>query len=69
MKPDIAHIMKSSMPPEDGGESGKLDLDECAEEIMSAIHSKDVKGLVDALMDFFHEADKGPHEEGPPEEE
>lgn len=40
-------------------------LHACAEDLLAAIHAKDVAGMTDALKAFFHIADAAPHEEGP----
>ena len=45
------------------------DVMACAEDIMRAFESKDVKALAEGLMNFFHVADELPHEEGPHIEE
>lgn len=37
----------------------------CAQDLMTAIHANDVKGVADALKAAFEIADKAPHEEGP----
>lgn len=36
----------------------------CAQAIMDAIHSKDIKGLAEALKDAFEILDSEPHVEG-----
>lgn len=37
----------------------------CAQDLMDAIHSGDVKGVADALKAAFEIADSQPHSEGP----
>jgi len=39
-------------------------LHACADDLLEAIHAKDVAGVADALKAFFHIADSMPHEEG-----
>ena len=44
-------------------------LHAAAEDILSAVESKDSTALVSALHNFFEMCDEMPHEEGPHEEE
>jgi len=50
-------------------EEGHDTLHACAEELIEAIHSKDVAGAVAALKAIFEELDSEPHAEGPHTEE
>lgn len=36
-----------------------------AEDLISAVHAKDAKGVADAIKAAFEVVDAGPHEEGP----
>lgn len=42
-------------------------LESAAEDLMSAVHSKDIKGIASALRAAFEICDSQPHEEGPHE--
>jgi len=39
-------------------------LEACAEDLIHAVHAKDVHGVVDALRAAFQICDSEPHEEG-----
>lgn len=39
-------------------------IEACAQDLISAIHSKDIKAVADALYDAFSILDSMPHEEG-----
>lgn len=58
-----------STPPDkikrESDEGSDLDLLEtCSQDLISAIHSKDAKGVKEALKAFFEICDSEPHEEG-----
>lgn len=41
------------------------EMEACAQDLLSAIEAKDVKGIASALQAAFELADSTPHEEGP----
>lgn len=55
------HIMRE---PDEGAEEYDV-LHSAAEDLISAIHSKDVKAVAEALKAAFELMDSEPHEEGP----
>jgi hypothetical protein len=67
-KDDIAG--SSSTPvqmrePDDGEEYDSMHA--AAQDLIEAIHSKDIKGVAEALRAAFELSDSEPHEEGPHE--
>ncbi len=49
-------------------DDGEYDaIDSAAEDLISAIHSKNIKGVAEALKAAFELCDAQPHEEGPHE--
>jgi len=61
-------IIKNRTPDKDS-DSKDLDdnynLEDCAEEIIKAVHSADKTALASALKEAFQKMEKEPHEEGP----
>jgi hypothetical protein len=64
----IAIILGKMKPKHDAEEHMEEHPDEalhaCADDLIEAVHAKDVEGVTKALKAFFHIADAMPHEEG-----
>lgn len=74
MLPFLKHKQEGSMSEEDEpvkrtpDEESEYDmLESAAEDLISAVHSKDVKAVCSALRAAFEMLDSQPHEEGPHE--
>ena len=65
----IAGTIIKNRNPDKSSESEDLDksysLEDCAQDIIEAIHSKDKSALASALKEAFQKLDSEPHEEGP----
>lgn len=59
--PSESKLMKTQ---EDSG-SDSYGLESCADELIKAVHSKDIKATAQALKDAFYLLDSEPHDEGP----
>lgn len=58
--------MKTREPDQKPEESDDgAGLEACAQELIRAVHARDVKAVAQALQDAFELADSEPHEEGP----
>lgn len=74
MLPFLKHKQEGSMSEEDDpvkrtpDEESEYDmLESAAEDLISGMHSKDVKAVCSALRSAFEMLDSEPHEEGPHE--
>lgn len=54
---------KQMRKPDDGAEYDVMHS--AAQDLIDAVHAKDVKGVAEALKAAFELADSQPHEEGP----
>jgi hypothetical protein len=60
--PGIAVVERK---PDEGKEDPDAGLHACAQDLINAIHSKDMKAVAAALKAAFELLDSAPHEEGP----
>lgn len=64
----IAGLIIKQRNPDKPNESEDLDkeysLEDCAEDIINAVHAKDKSALASALREAFQKADSEPHVEG-----
>lgn len=61
-------IVKSRQPdekPEEDQDDPAAAIKSCAQELIRAVHAKDVDGTANALKDAFDILESMPHEEGP----
>jgi len=62
-------IIKNRKPdkPEENQEDKDASIHACAQDLIDAVHNKDVKGVAEAMRSAFEILDSQPHEEGPHE--
>jgi len=60
----IKHRNPDTVEPSENTSESKNYMEECVEELIHAIHSKDVKAATQALKDLFQEMEEQPHHEG-----
>lgn len=70
LKPKLQTGLIVSTRKPDSDEPSEMDeakdpIEECTEDLIKAVHSRDVKQAAKALKDVFEKLDKMPHEEGP----
>jgi len=58
-------IVQNRTPDKPDENQDDTGIHACAQDLLSAIESKDVKGIADALKAAFEIADSAPHKEGP----
>ncbi len=52
-------------PEENQDDTNDMAIRECAQQLIDAVHSKNVQAVSDALRDAFDILDQEPHTEGP----
>lgn len=52
-------------PEENQEDSSEMAIQECAQQLIDAVHSKNVQQVAEALKDAFELLDSMPHKEGP----
>jgi len=65
--PQVGVIVKQRAPdakPEKEGKEDDSGIEACAEDLINAIHAKDVKAAAEAIKSAFEILDSEPHEEG-----
>lgn len=65
----VAGIIVKTRPPDEKSEQDQDDskvdsIEYCAQDLLKAIESKDIKAIAEALRDVFDILDSQPHEEG-----
>lgn len=65
-KPQTGLIVSHRTPDEPTGKEDNDDagLESCAQDLIKAVHSKDIKAVASALKAAFDICDSQPHEEG-----
>ena len=58
-------IIKQRQPDEKTQEDQEYSIEDCAQDLINAVHAHDKDGVVQAMRDIFENLEKAPHEEGP----